>query len=75
MNGQRMAPAAELRLSDFAAAALLIAHGCRLVRLETTNDPQRKTFVVRGDEQLTSRLLDAYARSEVTVQLDAYLSA
>lgn len=75
MKTQRLAPVAELRLSDFAAAALLIAYGCHLARLEKTNDPQRMAFVIRGDARLTSRLLDAYAHSEVTVRLDAYLSA
>lgn len=65
----------EVRVSDLAAAALLLANGCRLRAVEPTEDPRRKAFVVEGETVLVRRLLDAYSRSDVSVELNSFLAA
>ncbi len=69
------AQAVEVRVTDLAAAALLIANGCRLGGIEATDDPRRKAFLIRGAAFVIERLLSEYSRGEVTVELDAFLSA
>lgn len=66
----------ELQLSDLPAAALLIAKGAfALVTIASTSDPRRKLFVLRGDRETATHLLDQHAAGSVTVDLDAYLAA
>lgn len=65
----------EVRLSDLAAAALLVANGCHLCALEASDDPRRKVFVVAGNAELVRRLLDEYLHGDVSVELNAFLAA
>ena len=65
----------QVRVSDLAAAALLLAEGCRLAAIEPTGDPRRRTFVIAGDGETIQRLLSEFARGEAVVDLDPYLTA
>ena len=67
--------AAEVRLTDLVAAALLLSRGCQLHSLERSSDPRRKSFVIRGDRAEISGALDEYARAAATVHLDSFVAA
>lgn len=65
----------QVRLSDLAAAAFLIAQGCHLAGVRPGVTHGRQEFVVEGEPRLISRLLEAYERGRAVVDLDAFLSA
>jgi uncharacterized protein DUF5659 len=68
-------PNRETRISDLDLAALLIAEGLALVRVESSPDPRRKLFVITGDGEQADRLQTAFNRCEATVNVTAFVAA
>jgi hypothetical protein len=64
-----------IALSDLAAAALLIANGCRLRGLKPSDTPGRALFVIAGPAALIRGLLASYERGDAVVRVEAFLAA
>lgn len=64
-----------VRTSDFGAAALLVAEGCRLISIDPTDDPRRQEFVLSGEPELVRRLITEYRQGIAVVSVDAFLAA
>jgi hypothetical protein len=65
----------QVELSDLAAAALLLAHGCELEDVVPSESPGRQLFVISGPAERVSELLAAFDRGDARVALIPYLGA
>lgn len=65
----------QVEVSDLAAAALLMAEGCRLVDLVPDGEPGRKAFVLEGNAAAIESLLSAYERGKAVVAVEPFVTA
>lgn len=64
-----------IEISDLAAAAFLLAEGCRLIDLVPAGELGRKAFVLEGSAATVERLLASYERGEAVVAVEPFVAA